>query len=504
MKKYKLYIGIALISSVLGSSCSKDFLNQSPTNAVPEEVVFNSVANAETVINGTWGYLMETFNSYANPGYSAILRTSDAMGSDVAILTSKYGYPASYQFVDASDRTTGRVSGFWNLLYKVIDNTNNIIARIDNVPGDDNKRRYIKGQALVLRSYCYLTLASFYQLNVQTNPNAKTVPLYTAPTNLSTVGKPRVTNTQLYEQIFSDLDNGRKLLAGYVRGNTSRYKIDTSVANGLLARASLNAGKWNDAASYAANARKGYTLMPAADYYGGFNNSQNVEWIWGHGQRPDQSNASYSFHFLDVSSPGSYYYSFRPDPFFMERFDKDDIRSKLFSWDTLPGREGLLRYDKFRFKDDQTGDIVLMRASEMILIEAEAAARNNDLTTAATRLNELRNVRNAKQLDITGKSQQEVINEVLVERRKELWGEGFSLSDILRTGGTVVRKEYLDANNKDIVISVPRADGTVKKVIAKGHTVLRFPNGTPFVANSPYYIFAIPDAEYRNNPNLDN
>lgn len=33
---------------------------------------------------------METFNSYANPGYGAMLRANDAMGSDV-VLNTKYG-----------------------------------------------------------------------------------------------------------------------------------------------------------------------------------------------------------------------------------------------------------------------------------------------------------------------------------------------------------------------------------------------------------------------------
>src|SRR5690606_23599014 len=102
-----------------------------------------------------------------------------------------------------------------------------------------------------------------------------------------------------------------------------------------------------------------------------------------HPQRPDQSTASYSFHFLDVSSSSSYYYSFRADPYFKELFEPNDIRTRLFEWDTLPGREGLLRYKKFVFRADMTGDIVLMRAAEMYLIEAEAYAETGDLSKAA-------------------------------------------------------------------------------------------------------------------------
>lgn len=40
---------------------------------------------------------METFNSYANPGYGAMLRANDAMGSDV-VLNTKYGFRAHNEF----------------------------------------------------------------------------------------------------------------------------------------------------------------------------------------------------------------------------------------------------------------------------------------------------------------------------------------------------------------------------------------------------------------------
>ncbi len=40
---------------------------------------------------------METFNSYANPGYGAMLRANHAMGSDV-VLNSKYGFRTHNEF----------------------------------------------------------------------------------------------------------------------------------------------------------------------------------------------------------------------------------------------------------------------------------------------------------------------------------------------------------------------------------------------------------------------
>lgn len=490
-------------ATILFTGCGKNFLDQQPTDAIPEKDLYNSVENVETVLNGTWSYLMDTYFTYANPGYSAILRASDAMGSDVAILTSKYGYPASYQFTDLPDKTIKRTEYFWRLLYKVIDNANNIITKVDAVSGDEAEKNYLKGQALALRAHCYLTLATFYQFTYQKDPSAKVVPLYTEPTTSNTQGKSKATLTELYTLVTTDLETAVKLLEGYGRDGASRHKINADVANGLLARAYLNTGNWEKAAEKANAALANYALMSGDEYIKGFNNVQNSEWIWGHPQRPDQSVASYSFHFLDVSSASSYYYSFMADPYFKQLFDTDDIRTRLFEWDTLSGREGLLRYKKFVFRADQTGDIVLMRSAEMYLIAAEAYAQQGLLTKAAESLNILRAARKAKLLDITGLTAQGVIKEIRTERRKELWGEGFGLSDILRTQQPVVRKAYVDGSGNPIEVSVLRANGSYRKVTAKGHTSLKFPDGSGYVPNSPYYLFAIPIVETNTNPNID-
>jgi hypothetical protein len=77
------------------------------------------------------------------------------------------------------------------------------------------------------------------------------------------------------------------------------------------------------------------------------------------------------------------------------------------------------------------GDVPLMRASEMFLIEAEAQARNGQDAPARQALFTL-----AKQRDpnyvISGNSGQALINEIMIQRRVELWGEGFRFYDLKR------------------------------------------------------------------------
>ncbi|SDQ34829.1 SusD family protein [Chryseobacterium soldanellicola] len=497
MKKLK-YLSIALIAAFLFISCESD-LETAPTNQADEAEVFKTAESAETVINGTWAKFNDDGTTYANIGYSTVLRTSDAMGSDVAVLTNKYGFPGAYAFTDLVNNTGSRPLYIWNSLYSVINNMNNVIARIDAAEGTQEKKNQVKGQAKALRAFCYFNLASFYQFSYLKDKNALTAPIYTEPTTTSSVGKKKASLEEIYTLIKSDLTDADNLLQNYTRNN--KDKIDRSVVNGLLARVYLNTGDWTKAVASAKIARNGYALMTAEKYKDGFNDISNGEWIWGHAQTQEQSGESYAFHFLDVSSSGSYYYSFMADPYFKDLFDTNDIRYSLFSWDGNPGREGLLRYAKFKFKANLIADIVFMRAAEMYLIEAEAEARNGNITNAVTVLNQLKSARNANQYS-GSLAQNDVIKEVLIERRKELFGEGFSLSDIIRTQGTVIRKPFTNANGQAVQVQITTPDGVVKTVNGRGHAVFAFPDQTPFVANSRYYLFSIPQKEIENNPNL--
>lgn len=497
MKKLK-YLSLVLITALSFTGCESE-LETAPTNQANEEEVFKTAESAETVINGTWAKFNDDGPTYANIGYSTVLRTSDAMGSDVAVLTNKYGFPGAYAFTDLVNNTGSRPLFIWSLLYSTINNMNNVLANIDAAEGSTEKKNQVKGQAKALRAFCYLNLASFYQFSYLKDKAALTAPVYTEPTTTASVGKKRASLEEIYTLIKSDLTDADQLLQQYSRNN--KDKIDRSVVNGLLARAYLNTGEWTKAAASARLARNGYALMTAEKYKQGFNDISNGEWIWGHGQTQEQSGESYAFHFLDVSSSGSYYYSFMADPYFKDLFDTNDIRYSLFSWDGNPGREGLLRYAKFKFKANLIADIVYMRAAEMYLIEAEAEARNGNVANAVTVLNQLKAARNANAYN-GSLAQNDVIKEVLIERRKELFGEGFALSDLIRTQGTVVRKPYTDASGQAIKVTVTAPDGTVKTVNGRGHTIFAFPDQSAFVPNSRYYLFSIPQKEIENNPNL--
>ena len=339
------------------SSCSGDFLDHKPTDAVDSGIV-PVPSNAGRIFNGAWYNLFEYSSTYANIGYRALMLQDDMMADDV-VSRPMYGFNSSYQFNDVVMPANNRTAFAWYLMYRTIDNCNTAISITATGDDDTPDFRYSQGQAYALRAFCYLHLAQHYQFTYLKDPAAPAVPLYTEPTVSTTKPKGKATLEELYTQIFKDLNKAKELLKGYVRpDDNSKFKPDVSVVNGLLARACLLTGQWGGAADAALEAAKGYALMTDAKTYMGFNDLSNTEWMWGHPQSVSQSDASYNFYYIDVVTPDAYN-SFMADPHFMDLFEAGDIRLDLFQW----MREGYLGYRKFRIRADQTGDIVVMRSA---------------------------------------------------------------------------------------------------------------------------------------------
>jgi hypothetical protein len=85
------------------------------------------------------------------------------------------------------------------------------------------------------------------------------------------------------------------------------------------------------------------------------------------------------------------------------------------------------------------GDWCMMRAEEMILIKAEATAKAGNLGDGKQILEDfVKTYRDPSYTSIAG-SVEAFENEVWLQRRIELWGEGFAMSDVMRLGKNVVR-----------------------------------------------------------------
>jgi hypothetical protein len=105
----------------------------------------------------------------------------------------------------------------------------------------------------------------------------------------------------------------------------------------------------------------------------------------------------------------------------------------------------------------RAGHIPFLRIAEMYLIEAEAQARSGNNTAAAQALFPLAKNRDARYV-LSNKSGAALIEEIMIQRRVELWGEGFRFLDLKRTNADLDRRGANHKSDVANILFVPAGD----------------------------------------------
>ena len=243
--------------------------------------------------------------------------------------------------------------------------------------------------------------------------------------------------------------------------------INKNVANGLLARVHLETGDWANAITAAQAARTGLSLS-ASNYSTPFNSINKSEVMWGFPQSADQTiyygTPSAFWGLATVASDPPGYYNFFIDSNFVNTFSETDIRRTTF-YRTSVTDIRKWKSSKFGRVTTFTDHIIMMRVPEMYLIEAEAKARLGQADAADVLLAVQQNRDpNAVKSTNTG---QALIDEILLERRKELYGEiGISYLDIKRLGLPLIRSNghaalyrlNIPANSNRFTLKIPQTE----------------------------------------------
>lgn len=475
MNKTIKHISLVVLSLVLLGACKKDYLDTTPTDNVNEETVFKSTEGAMVALNGTYRWMYTYITNHSNFGQKSIDLVLDLMGNDMVVHSAGYRwFNPDYDYTAAqSPVKDAHPERFWYYYYQIINNVNRILAHLDAATGTQEDKDYIKGQALALRAHSYFYLINFWQHTYKGHENAPGVPLYTTP---STEGKPRGTLQQVYDQINADLTEAETLLTGKSRQHISHIGIE--VVQGIHARVALQQENYAAAADYAHKARQDYSLMSKADYTAGFG-AINGEWMWGLEVISEQATVYASF-FSHIDPTAGGYASLgtqkKITKALYDQISDDDLRKQLF---ITPGSgtSSLPDYTTMKFRlpvpGSWQGDYLLMRAGEMYLIEAEGLARTGKTAAAQQLLNELVQPKypayNATQAGT------DLVNEILLQRRIELWGEGFALLDIKRLKQSLNR---------------PQGPGNHQLALAG---LFALP------AEDPKFLYKVPQDELNNN-----
>ncbi|WP_233565993.1 RagB/SusD family nutrient uptake outer membrane protein [Flavobacterium sp. 81] len=381
-----------------------------------------------------------------------------------------------YNWSALSNENSADIRFPYRTYYRIIRNANTIINATDTAIGSVKDKNIVKGQALLYRAFCHFQLVQLYgkrYVNGEANSQLG-IPI------ILTVGNgnfPRSTVEEVYAQINKDLDEANILLAGYSKPNNSHLNL--KVAQGLKGRVALTQGNWAIAADYANKARSGMSLMSVADYGAGFNNYNNKEWMWGSHINEVQTQYFGNFGAYMSRNFSSTVIRSCPKAINSKLYNlipPTDVRSTIFSKDgSHPNLELTSVFVKFPYTSqkflaigtgDSRCDVPYMRAAEMYLIEAEAKARLGQ-ADAATILYDFEKARNPEYV-LSTNTGQALVDEILLQRRIELWGEGFRFFDLKRTNSALDRTgANHDSGITNGVMIVPSGDKRWQWLIPK-------------------------------------
>ena len=355
--------------------------------------------------------------------------------------------------------------------YNQIKIANDLIR--DNAELANAQQKSMVAQAHAARAFSYLALVQYFQYNYQIAKDKPAVPIVTEETEDFT-NNPRATVGAVYELIMSDLNYAIENLTA---DRSNKSLININVAYGLRARANLIMGNWTQAVADAEKAMEGYTPASIEEVSTpSFVSIDEHNWIWGVeitqnmilvSGYPTCSSWLSSFSANSYTAGAGCYAMI--NSMLYNKIPETDVRKgwwvdenlhspllSTISWDNVTGDE-ISTYEiddvkmafnpytnvKFGMKDgigseNNINDYPLMRVEEMILIKAEGLAKSGSEEQARQVLEDFVKTYRDPAYD-SNAGGRTLADEIWYQRRVELWGEGFAMSDIMRLQKPVVR-----------------------------------------------------------------
>jgi len=430
--KSKLVGPAVLALVILLSSCKKSFLDLRPYTSVSSDVAITNESDMQAALNGAYGN-MNSPNLY---GRSTPL-FGDLVSDNVYISTvNSNRYLDFFQINYTTTDENGQ--GIWQSAYSTILRANNVIN--SSLQGNENIDQ-LRGEALAIRGLMYFELVKFFATPYTVDPNALGVPLILVydPTL-----KPQRNSVQeVYTQIEKDFTDAANLMT---QDKSSGF-FTKWAATALLARMYQFKGEWDKALTTAEDVinNSGYSLLQLNDVLSFWQNNTDrgdklevlFEIVFDATNNINNSSLPYFY------DQGGYGDALATESLY-DLYSNADVRKDLFIVGSpIRGADA-----KVVNKFPNTGaadkdEMKVIRMSELYLIAAEAAYHNNDELTALTYLNDIATERDPSFAGYSS-SGQALLDDILLERRKELICEGHRWFDLKRTTKTIERTECTD------------------------------------------------------------
>ena len=484
---HKIVMGVCLSSSLMMTTgCIEETF---PTSSATEDQLTASDMATSAMV---WA-MPAVLNKYATIGgsyhwdwgYGSIMHVRDVMTEDMAVISSGYDWYSSWEQNVYQGESYIYGQFIWNYYWQAVLTTNKLIGALNPETASEAQMGYLAA-AHAFRALFYLDMARMYEFlpntaTSGTNVEGLTVPIVDENTTEEDArNNPRVPRAEMAAFILEDLDFAEEHIEKLEeRANTLPH---LAAVYGLKARYYMWLEEYANAQTYARQAIDASGLAPMTEDQclstsSGFNNIDC--WIWGAQMVAEDDVVQTGI--LNWASwmcnETSFGYSGQ-QPFLQigaslyNRISDTDFRKKMWVAPAGTALEGqtefltssvfgyfgdiLPEYASVKFRpaegncDDFTVGAAtaypLMRVEEMYFIEAEAAAQQGN-NQAQSMLNSFMTQYRDSEYSTTATGQ-DLIDEIIFQKRIELWGEGLTFFDVKRLNMSVTRG-YTGTNFSD-------------------------------------------------------
>ena len=478
----KIFLVAAVASSLVFTSCLDEV---QPTSGATQEQVDASAKATEAMLYGmpaALNFYETVTDQHYDWGYGSIMHIRDVMTEEYAVVQSNYNWYSSWCNNQYQGEGYLRTQFIWNYFWKLVQTTNKMVGQIKADEKSDLLKGF-KGAGHAFRAFAYLDLARMYeflpndatngQVSDTVNVTNYTVPIVTeATTEEQARNNPRVTREAMAKFIQADLDTAEAFIPNFSRRNKTLPNL--AVVYGLKARLYMWLENYPEAEKYARMAinESGATPLTKDEWLStsnGFNNMDVSSWMFASGtvKEEDVVQSGIVNWTSWCSNEAEFGYA-AAGPFsmvgaaFYNKISNADFRK--LSWKAPEGHplygkntfidpswaeQSLPDYASVKFRPGQgnyeeysVGAAVaypLMRVEEMYFIEAEAAAHQDAARGKALLTTFMKDYRYGS-YSCKAEDKEGIIDEIFLQKRIELWGEGLSFFDYKRLNKPVTRR----------------------------------------------------------------
>jgi starch-binding outer membrane protein, SusD/RagB family len=463
----KNIFNLIVITGLLMITSCEDFLVQIPSDELPVEEAIQTLDDLQNAVNGVYARL----NAYDY--YSGNLFPLGDLRADVMtnILDFNQISPvATYQY----DKNSSYAEDFWRAPYVTLGRANDVLSVADNIiPESDETERYddLIGQLYALRALCHFDLVRIFAQLPTALHDGVTMDSQDSGIPVSDQVFPvdykptRNTLRATYDFILADFDRAIERLDPTPSIMTSYGYINIWAAKALKARVQLYLGNYGEAFSMAEDVinnagPSGYRLAEVTEYYNMWASISQPEFLFEvattllyNAQRNSLG------YYADPNGYGEFGVTVDFATWLLSL--STDIRSLMVSIKVSSQGTGRGYYcNKYPGREQSlyVNNPKVIRMAEVYLIAAEAAFHDGDQTNAIKYINTLRR----KRLVVTDDLTSVTINNILDERKKELFAEGQRSWDVWRNKLSLVNPRFpygaVAYDNYRTLVAIPQRE----------------------------------------------